>query len=50
MCVVAPSSLDSRFFSDNGDWKNAPLLKGQTSFATLPTVKSILITGGAGFM
>ncbi len=48
--VVAPSSLDSRFFSDNGDWKTAPLLKGQTSFATLPTVKSILVTGGAGFM
>ena len=50
LTASAPSALDSRFFIDNGDWKTAPILKGQGSFTPISRVKNILITGGAGFM
>ncbi|KXT15014.1 hypothetical protein AC579_7773 [Pseudocercospora musae] len=43
-------SLESRFFVDDGIWKDAPLLTGQTSFEPLPDVKNILVTGGEGFI
>lgn len=36
--------------SDAAGWRRAPILKGATKFETLPDVKNILITGGAGFM
>ncbi|OCL12722.1 dtdp-glucose-dehydratase [Glonium stellatum] len=48
--LQAPTSLESRFFSDNGQWENAPLLKGTTKFEALVDAKNILITGGAGFI
>lgn len=35
---------------DNDAWKDAPILTGSTKFESLPDVKNILITGGAGFM
>ncbi|QPH16537.1 hypothetical protein C2857_001206 [Epichloe festucae Fl1] len=31
-------------------WKQAPVLKGSTSFEPLPDVKNIMVTGGAGFI
>lgn len=31
-------------------WKQAPVLKGSTSFEPLPDVNNIMVTGGAGFM
>ncbi|KAI2630481.1 dtdp-glucose-dehydratase [Xylaria nigripes] len=40
----------SRFFSDHGVWKEAPILTGSTTFESLPEVKNIMITGGAGFI
>ncbi|USW54361.1 Putative dTDP-glucose 4,6-dehydratase, NAD(P)-binding domain, NAD(P)-binding domain superfamily [Septoria linicola] len=43
-------SLQSRFFIDDGCWKDAPLLTGQTSFGPLPDVRNILVTGGEGFI
>ncbi|KAM3419654.1 dTDP-D-glucose 4,6-dehydratase [Cercospora zeina] len=43
-------SLSSRFFLDDGSWKDAPLLTGQTSFEPLPDVRNILVTGGEGFI
>jgi len=45
-----PSSLDGRFFSDTGIWRDAPLLKGTTKFEPSPNVKNIMITGGEGFI
>ncbi|KAI9681110.1 MAG: hypothetical protein M1817_002392 [Caeruleum heppii] len=45
-----PASLDSRFFSDTGIWRDAPLLTGTTKFEPLPDTKNILVTGGAGFI
>jgi dTDP-glucose 4,6-dehydratase len=44
------SSIHSRFFIDDECWKNAPLLKGTTHFEPVPGMKTIMITGGAGFM
>jgi hypothetical protein len=38
------------FFEDQGVWKSAPILIGQTKFEPQPDVKNIMITGGAGFM
>jgi hypothetical protein len=43
-------SLESRFFVDDGLWKTAPMLTGQTSFEPLPDVRNIMVTGGEGFM
>ncbi|CAK1362799.1 unnamed protein product [Cercospora beticola] len=43
-------SLESRFFIDDGCWRNAPILTGQTSFEPLPDVHNILVTGGEGFI
>ncbi|PPJ56266.1 hypothetical protein CBER1_06363 [Cercospora berteroae] len=43
-------SLESRFFVDDGCWRDAPILTGQTSFEPLPDVRNILVTGGEGFM
>lgn len=43
-------SLESRFFIDNGLWRDAPMLTGQTSFEPLPDVRNIMVTGGEGFM
>ncbi|KAF2218088.1 hypothetical protein CERZMDRAFT_92707 [Cercospora zeae-maydis SCOH1-5] len=43
-------SLPSRFFLDDGCWKDAPLLTGHTSFEPLPDVRNILVTGGEGFI
>jgi hypothetical protein len=47
---TATSNLESRFFSDDGLWKSAPLLTGEGSFDPLPDVRNILVTGGEGFM
>ena len=47
---AASASLESRFFVDDGLWRNAPLLTGHGSFDPLPDVKNILVTGGEGFM
>lgn len=46
----AAGSLESRFFVDDGLWRDAPLHTGQTSFDPLPGVKNIMVTGGEGFM
>ncbi|PIA92985.1 Trifunctional UDP-glucose 4,6-dehydratase [Cercospora beticola] len=43
-------SLESRFFIDDGCWRDAPILTGQTSFEPLPDVHNILVTGGEGFI
>lgn len=48
--MPGPTSLESRFFVDEGTWHDAPVLTGQTSFTPLPNVKNILVTGGEGFM
>lgn len=48
--TTGPTSLESRFFVDDGAWNGAPLLTGQTDFAPLADVKNILVTGGEGFM
>lgn len=45
-----PTSLESRFFVDGGTWHDAPVLTGQTAFTPLANVKSIMVTGGEGFM
>jgi len=45
-----PTSLESRFFVDDGTWHDAPVLTGQTAFTPLADVKNILVTGGEGFM
>ena len=50
LTCLASSSLDSRHLIDNGAWKNAPLLKGETEFSPRKGVKNILVTGGAGFI
>lgn len=42
--------LESRFFVDDGCWKDAPVLTGQTCFEPLPDVRNILVTGGEGFI
>jgi hypothetical protein len=42
------TSLDSRFFVDDGTWHDAPVLTGQTAFTPLANVKNILVTGGEG--
>jgi len=47
---TGPTSLESRFFIDNGTWHDAPLLTGQTCFEPLADVKNILATRGEGFM
>jgi len=47
---AAQSRLESRFFVDDGLWREAPLLTGQGQFEPLPDVKNILVTGGEGFM
>ncbi|KAK6398074.1 hypothetical protein LTR65_003154 [Meristemomyces frigidus] len=44
------ASLDTRFFVDDGLWRDAPMLTGQGSFEPLPDVKNILVTGGEGFI
>jgi hypothetical protein len=44
------TSLDSRFFVDDGTWHDAPVLTGETAFTPLANVKNILVTGGEGFM
>ena len=49
-CLLAPASLESRFFADDGLWREAPLLTGQDLFDPLPDVRNILVTGGEGFM
>ena len=43
-------SLESRFFADDGLWREAPMLTGQVSFEPLPDVRNILVTGGEGFV
>ena len=48
--ISAPSSLEARFFTDDGLWRTAPILTGQGSFAPNPDVHNILVTGGEGFM
>lgn len=47
---AASTSLESRFFADDGLWRNAPLLTGKISFDPLPDVHNILVTGGEGFV
>ncbi|KAK5172143.1 uncharacterized protein LTR77_003781 [Saxophila tyrrhenica] len=47
---VGPRSLGSRFFADDGLWRNAPILTGKGSFPPLPDVHNILVTGGEGFI
>ena len=44
------NSRRDRFYQDLGVWKDAPVLTGTTKFEPLPDVKSIMVTGGAGFM
>ncbi|KAK5135394.1 hypothetical protein LTR08_005336 [Meristemomyces frigidus] len=44
------ASLDTRFFVDDGLWRDAPMLTGQGSFEPLTDVKNILVTGGEGFI
>ncbi|SMR53187.1 unnamed protein product [Zymoseptoria tritici ST99CH_1E4] len=46
----AGGSLESRFFVDDGLWKDAPMLTGQGSFTPLPDVRNIMVTGGEGFI
>jgi hypothetical protein len=48
--TMKPGSLESRFFVDDGLWKEAPKLTGQGSFTPLPDVRNIMVTGGEGFM
>ncbi|KAK3719049.1 hypothetical protein LTR37_004613 [Vermiconidia calcicola] len=48
--AATPSSLESRFFADDGLWRDAPLLTGQSSFDPLPDVRVIMVTGGEGFI
>ncbi|EMC95287.1 hypothetical protein BAUCODRAFT_48602, partial [Baudoinia panamericana UAMH 10762] len=43
-------SLESRFFVDDGIWREAPLLTGKGGFEPLPDVRNILVTGGEGFI
>lgn len=43
-------SLDTRFFVDDGLWRDAPMLTGKGNFEPLADVKSILVTGGEGFI
>ena len=50
ICSTVSASLESRFFVDDGLWRNAPLLTGHGSFDPLPEVRNILVTGGEGFM
>lgn len=40
----------TRFFTDFGIWREAPILIGSTKFEPLPDVKNIMVTGGEGFM
>lgn len=47
---IGQASLDTRFFVDDGLWRNAPVLTGQNSFDPLPDVRNILVTGGEGFI
>ncbi|KAI1143899.1 NAD(P)-binding protein [Hypoxylon sp. FL0543] len=50
---VHPSSSKTtkpRFFEDHGIWKQAPVLIGTTKYESLPDVKNIMVTGGAGFI
>ncbi|RMY85657.1 hypothetical protein D0861_06324 [Hortaea werneckii] len=48
--VLGQASLDTRFFVDDGLWRKAPMLTGQSSCGPLPDVKNILVTGGEGFI
>lgn len=51
MAPSGPTSLESRFFVDDGTWHDAPILTGQNApFRPLPDCKSILVSGGEGFM
>jgi len=51
MEITASNGDDVRnFFEDFGVWQHAPVLTGSTKFNTLPDVKNIMVTGGAGFM
>lgn len=47
---AAAPETQREFFEAYGVWKDAPVLKGSTKFETLPDVKNIMITGGAGFI
>ncbi|KAK5116308.1 hypothetical protein LTR85_009280 [Meristemomyces frigidus] len=44
------ASLDTRFFVDDGLWRDAPMLTGKGSFEPRADVKNILVTGGEGFI
>lgn len=48
--LEAQSSVNPCNFNDDGSWRSAPILKGETKFDPMPDVKNIMITGGAGFM
>lgn len=37
-------------YGNSDVWQDAPVLTGSTKFEPLSDVKSIMITGGAGFM
>jgi dTDP-glucose 4,6-dehydratase len=50
MALTASSCLESRFFADDGLWREAPVLTGQGCFDPLPDVRNILVTGGEGFI
>lgn len=50
LTTSSSGSLESRFFVDDGCWRDAPILTGQTSFEPLPDVRNILVTGGEGFI
>lgn len=48
--VLGQASLDTRFFVDDGLWRKAPMLTGQSSCGPLSDVRNILVTGGEGFI
>lgn len=51
MTITGKVVKGSRKHLQNLDvWKEAPILKGTTSFEPLPDVRNIMVTGGAGFM
>lgn len=47
---AATNGRQHKFFDEFGIWKEAPVLTGSTKYEPLPDVKSIMITGGAGFI
>ena len=50
LCTPDSTSSSDQTAESTAFFKSSPLFIGQTKFTPLPEVKSILITGGAGFI